>query len=514
MSGALKADWSTGRLFSPETVDPAGTILMKYGALLNQREDEKAARAAKEAQLAESKRQFDTTVGFKEREEKRAIDELNRTQNKDLAQNEALKAVLNPSAYSADKVRNERAAMEQSIAGLSPREQDSIRSQYDPTASGKGWVDSATGSSLVDQVKLMSAKDADYKIKASTPGTPEYEAIKKAEWDEYTKKQNYASGLQAAADRRREAKEEKQVNALLKGLTTGTTGTKETVTDNIVDVNATNKYNKGLEDKAVKYGEVLEKKLTNNKDVDRLDSIIGGIEKDIETEQVRGDIVGGQASPKVAELNARLGHYRKMKDDLFGRLDTQAKEEVGLDELYQSKFLKPVEYKETKNTEDVRLSKEDWLKAALPNAKGAGIAGINAVISQGEKLYPTVDKKEAAKIAIEKETAEDLKKIIQRETGKPAVSSTKEGLEKEVTRIKDKDMDSTSAINKAILGVRTDEGWLKVNNERIDAQEAAKEAKVKNPKLSDSKIAEAITYATNESKDFNVGMFKDYLGLE
>jgi hypothetical protein len=188
MSGALRDDWSTGRLFSPETIDPAGTILMKYGALLNQREDEKAARAAKEVQLAESKRQFDTTVGFKEREEKRAIDELNRTQNKELAQNEALKAVLNPSAYSTDKVRNERAAMEQSIAGLSPREQDSIRSRYDPTASGRGWVDSATGSSLVDQVKLMSAKDADYKMKATTPGTPEYEAIKKAQIEDEDRK--------------------------------------------------------------------------------------------------------------------------------------------------------------------------------------------------------------------------------------------------------------------------------------------------------------------------------------
>jgi hypothetical protein len=99
--------------------------------------------------------------------------------------------------------------------------------------------------------------------------------------------------------------------------------------------------------------------------------------------------------------------------------------------------------------------------------------------------------------------------MIKAITGKEAVGTTKTALKDEYETVSKskKDYDPKDALNKALLGLNTGEGWTQVGNERDEGQQKVIEAKANNPKLTDSQLAQAVNYATYEDGEFSPRMF-------
>ena len=155
---------------------------------------------------------YQKDLEFRQRAEQRDIDRIAKENQKELATNEAMRAVLDPKGYQASKMATEQNAIQQSLANLSPEErvvaEQQIKASYDPAASGKQWLDVAQGAKGVDIGKIFDTKSRQYEIAAKTPGTPEYIAAENAKMDLFKREQAIAHGnrmaeigAQAAASR-------------------------------------------------------------------------------------------------------------------------------------------------------------------------------------------------------------------------------------------------------------------------------------------------------------------------
>lgn len=152
------------------------------------------------------------------RKDKIEDDERARLLGKELATNEALVASMNPEVFRNDKLASERAAMEQSMVGLSPEEASKIRSMYNPEQSGAQWLSGALNNKNVDQSELLKAKYDDLKIKLSNPNSAEFKAVQDAERKQEEWKANLQLNKQLSvlnAQRKYdEAKEDREANKL------------------------------------------------------------------------------------------------------------------------------------------------------------------------------------------------------------------------------------------------------------------------------------------------------------
>ena len=125
--------------------------------------------------------------------------ERDRVNQERTATNNALQAVVNPTKYGANKMAGEQAAIQQTLASMSPEDrvvaEQQIKANYDPMASQKGWLDAAINATGVDIGRVLDVKNKDYEVKAKTPGTPEYIAAQNAQFDMYKKEQDLAHGF-------------------------------------------------------------------------------------------------------------------------------------------------------------------------------------------------------------------------------------------------------------------------------------------------------------------------------
>lgn len=181
-----------GFRYATPTINTDVAGITRSGQMIGEALKSGRIKELENARIAEDQRRWDLTEARSNRAEQRDVDRINREINKDNAQNEALRATLNPNEFKQEKLAAEKQAFEQSIAGLSPQEQESLRSQYNPEASGKQWIDVTKGNGLVDQGRLADAKSRQYEIAAKTPGTPEYIAAEKARMDVYKQEQDIA----------------------------------------------------------------------------------------------------------------------------------------------------------------------------------------------------------------------------------------------------------------------------------------------------------------------------------
>lgn len=168
-------------------------------------------RQARQEQLDRAR--YENELGFRQRAEQRDIDRIAKENQKELATNEAMRAVLDPKGYQASKIAAEQGAIQQSLANLSPEEravaEQQVKTNYTPEASGKQWLDVAQGAKGADIGKMFDAKSRQYEVAAKTPGTPEYIAAENAKMDLFKREQAIAHGnrmaeigAQAAASRR------------------------------------------------------------------------------------------------------------------------------------------------------------------------------------------------------------------------------------------------------------------------------------------------------------------------
>lgn len=148
--------------------------------------------ANREAQRAEEARRWNIANARAEAEFKQKQDLLNKAQMEKQATNEALRAVVNPAEYQSGKLFGEKQAIEQSLANLSPADrvvaEQELKKNYDAATSGKQWLSNALNAQGVDYNVINTAKVNAYNQAVKTPGTPEYEAAKKAELSLYRDK--------------------------------------------------------------------------------------------------------------------------------------------------------------------------------------------------------------------------------------------------------------------------------------------------------------------------------------
>lgn len=144
---------------------PLGSVadrFMKYGAMLNEQDAEKAKQERINEQDAYQK-QRDIVADTRFNDQQAKIDaEKNRLISKDINTANAMQSVYNPDEYKAGRLSVEQKAIDDSIANLSPDEQIVARSEvaksYDPKASGQQWVDTALSQSNVDSSKIADLR--------------------------------------------------------------------------------------------------------------------------------------------------------------------------------------------------------------------------------------------------------------------------------------------------------------------------------------------------------------------
>jgi hypothetical protein len=352
-------------------------------------------------------------------------------------------------------------------------------------------------------------------MRLNDPNSEEYKAKQAADWAEYVKKQNYAQGLQTAAENNRQKKEDEKANALIQMLTTPKTVDVTTTSNNKVSVDTMNKANKALEAKAAKYGDILRESIEKDSTIKDIENKIASTKSKLAEEEISANVFGGETSPNINKYREELVNQNNELDDTYQKLDEAAKRTAGITDNYQRNFYKVPELKETTSTSTKALTRDEWLKQALPKAKGIGVSGITTAIKAIDELYPVPDKKEINRLKEDEATSESYKSMIKAITGKEAVGTTKTALKDEYETVSKskKDYDPKDVLNKALIGLNTGADWTQVGNDRDEGQQKVVEAKANNPKLTDSQLAQAVKYATYEDGEFDPSMFDTYILL-
>lgn len=351
---------NVGSIAAPDV----GKVFTDYAGTLNQYHQQGLDRAMKQAM-------FDSELGFKQRAEQRDIDRINKENQKELATNEAMRAVLDPKGYQQSKMAVEQKAVEDAYKLMRPEEVAAVKAQYDPAASGKQWLDVAQSAKGVDVGKVFDAKYRQYEIAAKTPGTPEYEAAKKAELDLYKIKANIDLGTKEAAARfendLRQKYESQKAQGMYRVLEVGNTKPEEYVKNDAL--------RKNVEAKQGIYGD------TYKEEVDKVTPAIDTINKN--TEALKARLTGNPELDKglIASITA---NDSKLKT-LYDRVHKTALGKSGMGNTFVEV---PTAVKDTRNV--VKSKSEytsDVIKALGPNPSAEAIAIATQEIN---KRYPMV----------------------------------------------------------------------------------------------------------------------------
>lgn len=157
----------------------------------------------RDKRAAEEKKRYETELGFKQRQEGRVVDELNRAQ----ATREAVQAQLNPDMYRNSKLTEVDNAIQQGLANLSPQDraiaEQEVARNYNRNASGQFVLDRAKTNEMVDPSAVLTARSNDLTMKLRDPNSAEYKAIQQAEIKADMEKARYKHGLEMALNNAR-----------------------------------------------------------------------------------------------------------------------------------------------------------------------------------------------------------------------------------------------------------------------------------------------------------------------
>ena len=141
----------------------------------------------RDKRAAEEQKRYETELGFKQRNEQRLVDEVNREQ----ATREAVLANLSPDRFKEARLREIDAAIAQGMTNLSPQERAEAEAQANAlnrVEIGNLELNSARDSTLADPSKVLSAQKSRLDIALADPNSDEYKAAQKAELDMHSKK--------------------------------------------------------------------------------------------------------------------------------------------------------------------------------------------------------------------------------------------------------------------------------------------------------------------------------------
>ena len=212
MATPPRPDFNVGRVQVPEV----GSVFADFADRQAKQYQIGLENERKQAQIEEDKKRYETELGFKQRNEQRLVDEVNREQ----ATREAVLANLNPDRFKEARLREIDAAIAQGMTNLSPQERAEAEAQANAlnrVEIGNLELNSARDSTLADPSKVLSAQKSRLDIALSDPNSPESKALREAELDMHSKKLGATSAAnlnlfkqqQAYADSKEEKEAEK-----------------------------------------------------------------------------------------------------------------------------------------------------------------------------------------------------------------------------------------------------------------------------------------------------------------
>lgn len=217
----LRPDYTAGRVDVPDV----GGIFLDFADRQMKQHQIGLDNAMQQAKMEEDKRRYETELGFKQRQEQRVMDELNRAQ----ATREGVLATLDPKAYQGAKIADIENQMRAGLANLSPQDRAEAEKQwaanFNRGATGEYMQRLATTNSNVDPSALLSAQVSMQNKALNDPTSELYKAKQLDEWNQKKREYDYKHGLDMAKVNAQKASEQADMANMLKMLNIDTTKT-------------------------------------------------------------------------------------------------------------------------------------------------------------------------------------------------------------------------------------------------------------------------------------------------
>ena len=217
----LRPDYTAGRVDVPDV----GGIFLDFADRQMKQHQIGLDNVMQEAKMEEDRRRYETELGFKQRNEQRVMDELNRTQ----ATREGVLATLDPKAYQGAKIADMENQMRAGLANLSPQDRAEAEKQwaanFNRGATGEYVNRLATTNANVDPNALLSAQVSMQNKALNDPTSELYKAKQLDEWNQKKREYDYRHGLDMAKVNAQKANEQADMANMLKMLNIDTTKT-------------------------------------------------------------------------------------------------------------------------------------------------------------------------------------------------------------------------------------------------------------------------------------------------
>lgn len=217
----LRPDYTAGRVDVPDV----GGIFLDFADRQMKQHQIGLDNAMQQAKMEEDKRRYETELGFRQRNEQRVMDELNRAQ----ATREGVLATLDPKAYQGAKMADMENQMRAGLANLSPQDRAEAEKQwaanFNRGATGEYVNRLATTNANVDPSALLSAQVSMQNKALNDPTSELYKAKQLDEWNQKKREYDYKHGLDMAKVNAQKASEQADMANMLKMLNIDTTKT-------------------------------------------------------------------------------------------------------------------------------------------------------------------------------------------------------------------------------------------------------------------------------------------------
>ena len=410
----------------------------------------------RDKRAAEEQKRYETELGFKQRQEGRIVDELNRAQ----ATREAVQAQLNPEMYRNSKLGEVDRAIEYGLSNLSPQDraiaEQEIATNYNKNATGQYVLDRARTNEMVDPSAVLKARSDDLTMKLQDPNSAEYKALLASRRAEDKWKADYSHGLAMAridAEERKEYKKGQQLADLLNINTFKTVdaGDNQRVIDENIKSNNARAYRQEL------YGQAMH-----------------DLALDEKTKQQPGE----------------------SDTAFYERIDVLAKEKAGIprgNRISQYAEVNVPEYEKYRKT--TQLTPQEQADALMSRLQGkdltpAMVKEVQSQIKSYSDMYNNQSKADR-ELAINAATLKDLKEIISSNGGDASKFSTIDGAKAAVKEIEAR-LKSGSKANSKVYGVGAESLLAKNETGLNDKAWANIKAAAANKKISDADLGKMI----------------------
>ena len=447
-----RPDFSISRVDVPDV----GSIFTNFADRQMRQHQVGLDNAMQQAKMEEDRRRYEIDLGFKQRQEGRTIDELNRAQ----ATREAVQAQLNPDMYRNSKLGEVDRAIEYGLSNLSPQDraiaEQEIAANYDKNATGQYVLDRARTNEMVDPTAVLKARSDDLTMKLQDPNSAEYKALLASRRAEDKWKADYSHGLAMSrinAEEQKEYKKGQQLADLLNINTFKTVdaGDNQRVIDENIKSNNARAYRQEL------YGQAMYDLALDDK-----------------TKQ------------KPGESDAAF----------YERIDALAKDKAGIprgNRIGQYAEIDVPKYE--KYTKTVQLTPQEQADRLMSGLQGkdltpAMVKEVQNQIKSYSDMYNN-QSKEDRELAVKAATLKDLKEIISRNGGDASKYSTIDGAKAAVKEIEAR-LKSGNKSNSKVYGTGADSLLAKNETGLSDKAWANIKAAASNKKISDADLGKMI----------------------